>query len=251
MTTARLIIVNAVSFLILKITWLIAPDTLNNVIELTALPNNWGAMVAVPWSLLSYMFLHVDFWHLLVNMLWLGCFGILLERLVSRRWLLAIYLIGGIVGGVFYLSISTIGTAATDATGLVGASAATLSIIAATAVCVPNRHLRLPIVGRVQLRWLAIAGLCIFVCASLEMSTTQFAAHLGGLIAGLCLALTFTLIARRHQWHMERLAKERIATNALLNKARRSGYASLSREERLQLFKLSNNSSSNTTQQKQ
>jgi hypothetical protein len=50
---------------------------------------------------------------------------------------------------------------------------------------------------------------------------------------------------------MERLAKERIATNALLNKARRSGYASLSREERLQLFKLSNNSSSNTTQQKQ
>src|ERR1039457_102626 len=40
-----------------------------------ALPAALPSLGSHPWTLVTYMFLHIDFWHILFNMLWLFWFG--------------------------------------------------------------------------------------------------------------------------------------------------------------------------------
>lgn len=122
---------------------------------------------------------------------------------------------------------------------IIGASAATLSVVAATLVATPDRRVELPFIGKVLLKWLAVGGLAVFVCASLDMSVAQTAAHTGGLMAGVTSALMWRVLTRRRMAVMKALARDTIARRSLVEKARRSGYASLTPAERVQLFNLS------------
>ena len=56
-----------------------------------------------PWSLLTYMFLHANVFHLLFNMLWMYWFGQLFLAFYSARHFRGLYIFGGICGGLFYL----------------------------------------------------------------------------------------------------------------------------------------------------
>lgn len=238
MTAVRLTIANIALFLILKVTWLLTPDIIDPVVGMLALPSDAAAFAGRPWTAVTYMFLHLDFWHLLVNVLWLTWFGVLLGHIAGARWVVADYIAGGVAGAASYMLVTSAFPSATAAM-LVGASAATLSVVAATLISAPDKKISLPVIGHFPLKWLAATGLGIFVCASLDMSVSQTAAHLGGLAAGCASALLWRTLTRRRMEVMKTAARERIAQRSLVEKARRSGYASLSRDERLQLFNLS------------
>ena len=58
------------------------------------------------WQVFTYMFSHVDFWHLFSNMLGLFIFGRLVERSVgSREFLLYYLLTGTLAGAASYLML--------------------------------------------------------------------------------------------------------------------------------------------------
>ena len=61
-----------------------------------AIPANTGDLLTRPWTILTYMFLHLDFLHILFNLLWLYWFGLIFVKYLSQRQLLGTYLFGGI-----------------------------------------------------------------------------------------------------------------------------------------------------------
>ncbi|HZK92638.1 MAG TPA: rhomboid family intramembrane serine protease, partial [Prolixibacteraceae bacterium] len=64
-----------------------------------ALPASFDLFVTRPWTILTYMFLHFDFLHILFNVLWLYWFGKIFLEYHSQQKLLSLYLVGGFFGG--------------------------------------------------------------------------------------------------------------------------------------------------------
>ena len=140
-----------------------------------------------PWSVLTYMFLHADVFHLLFNMLWLYWFGQLFLYNFSAKHLRGLYLFGGIVGGLFYLLAYNLFPLFQPMVGhsmLLGASASVLAIVLASAVSMPEYRLNLLLFGAVRLKYVAL----IVVLTDLLFITSANAgghiAHLGGALAG-------------------------------------------------------------------
>lgn len=73
------------------------------IFDLFALPASLHRFILQPWSLLSYMFMHAGFLHILFNMLWLYWFGSLFLYFFSGKHLRGLYVLGGICGGLFYM----------------------------------------------------------------------------------------------------------------------------------------------------
>src|SRR6185437_16691556 len=105
----QLIIVSGVCFVIYQLLSLVmlvvgsGKDGFNAMI----VPNvSLPALVAFKakfWTLLTYGWIHHGFWELLSNMLWLYCFGSVVQSLVGYKQVIPLYFYSLIVGGVFYL----------------------------------------------------------------------------------------------------------------------------------------------------
>lgn len=211
-----------------------------------ALPSSVQALGERPWTLLTYMFTHVSFLHLTVNMLWLVAFGAMFRS--GWRPTVYTYVIGGIAGAVLFLIFSAFAGiaggmsqsgASSDAI-LTGASSAVIAIVVAATVLNPGRRVRLLLLGDVQLKWVApVALLTLF-----GTFTAATAAHLGGMIAGGACGLWLRRTDRAFTRRALRRAREMTERRRLLDKAASSGYASLSRQEQLALFNLSAGSES-------
>ena len=60
-------------------------DFISSVVNQLAVPADFSVLLKKPWTIFSYMFLHVGFLHILFNILWLYWFGrIFLEYLVVK-----------------------------------------------------------------------------------------------------------------------------------------------------------------------
>jgi membrane associated rhomboid family serine protease len=70
-----------------------------------------------PWQLVTYLFVHADFWHLFGNMLFLFCFGNAVNAKLGHLPFLGLYLLCGVVAGLGWLAFGSEGP-------LVGASGA-------------------------------------------------------------------------------------------------------------------------------
>jgi membrane associated rhomboid family serine protease len=88
------------------------------------------------WSLVTYMFMHGDFRHVLVNMIGVFIFGIQVERQMGSREFLLYYLLTGMLAGVFSCVVYYF--TGGRWTPLVGASGALFAVMLAYAVFFPN-----------------------------------------------------------------------------------------------------------------
>jgi len=68
-----------------------------------ALPAGSRQLMQAPWTLVTYMFLHFDFLHILFNVLWLYWMGKIFLFYFDAKKLLGVYLLGGVSGGLFFL----------------------------------------------------------------------------------------------------------------------------------------------------
>lgn len=232
------------------------------------LPPSFRGLTEKPWTLFTYMFTHVNFWHLLFNMIWLWWFGMFLESF-GPRLTLTLYLGGGIAGALLFITVST-ATGDSSGAGLCGASASILAMMGATAVLMPRLKVRF-LFGWTRLLWLTIAAIALTFLGSLMPGTASFPAHLGGLLFGIITASVYKFkyyghscvntyrkdnIAEQTQpqqtagslWSTPEalLSKQKqTATDPeeqldlLLDKIRISGYDSLSSKEKTKLHVLS------------
>ncbi len=148
-----------------------------------------GLRQGMVWQLVTYMFVHGNFQHILFNMLGLFFFGIQVERTMGSWEFLAFYFVTGVLSGltafVFYL------LAGVNAY-LLGASGAVFAVLFAFAMYYPNA--RVFIMGLIPIRSLYLvilyAGIEIF---SQVFGTSQGVAHLAHL-GGLAFAFLYFLL---------------------------------------------------------
>ncbi|OQC04480.1 MAG: Rhomboid protease GluP [Bacteroidetes bacterium ADurb.Bin090] len=157
-------------------------------ILLLQLPASWDQILLRPWTLLTYMFVHLGFFHLLFNMIWLYVFGLYFLRWFSSRQLLMVYLLGGLTGGLFYIiayNLFPLYSSSVEYTVLMGASASVLALTLSVAFYRPNESLVFMFIGQVKLKWLAVAMVIIDLLSLAGDNAGGSLAHLGGALFGL------------------------------------------------------------------
>lgn len=144
-----LIIINSVVFVTLVFIKLIYQMSADNAIESFqtqianwfALPASGYTFLSRPWTIISYMFSHDNLWYLISSLLWLWCFGYILQDLAGNNKLFPIYLYGGIAGGIaFLISANLIPSLHTQIHNVsqMGAAAAVIAVAVATTVLAPD-----------------------------------------------------------------------------------------------------------------
>jgi Uncharacterized membrane protein (homolog of Drosophila rhomboid) len=101
----RLILINVAVFLLVAIInvfyYLFNMPEPNFLLKYLMLPSDLSTLAVRPWTVLTYMFLQQNFWHLFFNMLVLYFGGLLFMQYFSQKQLLGTYIIGGLVGALF------------------------------------------------------------------------------------------------------------------------------------------------------
>jgi membrane associated rhomboid family serine protease len=108
----RLIIINISVFLIISVLRILLFFTgnasafgyvVNSFIENISIPLSLEGFIHKPWTIITYMFTHIDLFHILWNLVTLYWFGQILSDYTSSKKIIPLYLLGGIVGGLVTL----------------------------------------------------------------------------------------------------------------------------------------------------
>jgi membrane associated rhomboid family serine protease len=202
-------------------------------------------------------------------MLALYWFGQILAEYLGEKKLLYTYLYGGIAGAVLYIlffNLFPVFSAALPVSEAMGASAAVMAIVFATATLLPDYSLRLLFFGNVSLKYIAFIYLLIDILSIGSFNSGGHIAHIGGAIFGFILIKQlrkgndwikstdkyvqkiFSLFRKKNKLRVSYInkdAKKNDATadqktvDAILDKISKNGYDNLSKQEKEILFKAS------------
>jgi membrane associated rhomboid family serine protease len=240
-------------------------------LEWLALPADFGTLASRPWTLLTYMFLHFDFLHILFNLLWLYWMGQLFMGYFDQRRLLTIYLFGGLAGGLFYIvgyNLFPVFSGMVADSRLLGASASVIAIVTALAIHAPNHAIYLMFLGPVKMKYIALVSVLLYVIGISSTNAGGNLAHLGGAFWGVVYVLQLrrgfdvgkgsvrllnsitklfapkpkVKVAYRKpvddiEYNRQR-NRDQARMNEILEKISKSGYGSLTKEEKEILFKM-------------
>ena len=141
------------------------------------------------YTLLTQMFVHSGFQHILFNMLFLFLIGTQLEMRIGKRRFVTIYLLAGILG-VLMETVLRFG----ESIAIIGASGAISGLMGAMLFLYPRDEIPFflgPIfLPRVKV-WLSVGLwflLQIFLVFSYSDGTVAYGAHIGGAVAGIVIA---------------------------------------------------------------
>ena len=149
------------------------------------MPSESYEFITHPWTLLTYMFVHYDVWHILFNMLWLYWFGQIFLMAFGEKQMVGLYLWGGIAGGLLYLLAYNLFPYFEGKQGLMcGASASIIAIVVATAFRMPDYKINLLFLGAISLKYIAIVTILIDLLSVTSANGGGHIAHLGGALLG-------------------------------------------------------------------
>jgi len=275
----RLIFINIAVFLAVNLVrlvyFLFFPQSYFGLAEWLAVPSGLGSLIYRPWSIFTYMFLHLDFFHILFNMLWLFWFAQIFLIYFDQKKLLGCYILGGLSGAILYIlafNIFPAFQAMVQNSVALGASASVLAIVIAVSAYAPDYTINLMFFGPVKLKYIALITILIDVISIPAGNAGGHIAHIGGAIFGFIFALqlkkgkditkTFngwmdTVFAwikpgskMKIKYQAPKAAKSDLDYNKtksdnmaeidrILEKIKRNGYESLSKDEKNILFKAS------------
>ncbi len=282
---AKFIYINAGVFIIIRLLIIILRLFMKEVpfLEYIEMPSSLTLLAHRPWTIITYMFVHFDFLHILFNMLWLYWFGKIFLQFFSGRQLGGLYVLGGIAGAMLFLitynSFPFLKQFA-DNSFLAGSSASVMAIVFAVSFYQKNYEINLLLIGRVKLIYLAIGVLLLDIIAITSENAGGHIAHIGGALLGILFAIQYqkgkditgfmnkiidrfvNFITRKPTFktyrtnesfsqnkkqnksdrpktddeYLRRKNEENRIIDEILDKLKRSGYESLSAEEKKKLF---------------
>jgi len=244
------------------------------VLEWLAVPSEPFRLLTRPWTLLTYNFLHVDFFHILFNLLNLYWFGSLVQEYLGDRKLVSLYVLGGLAGAVFYLlAFNLIPVFQERHAILYGASASVTAIIVGAATLLPDYTFSLILLGPVRIKYIAAVVVVLSIAGIDGGNPGGEIAHLGGALLGFVFIKSLqrgrdlgrpvqavgdwvrALFSARSNVRVSHrgassggapaarkgnmASPEQDDIDAILDKISRSGYESLSKDEKQRLFKAS------------
>jgi membrane associated rhomboid family serine protease len=271
----KLIYVNIAVFILISITAIIGflvtnPIVAEKAIDLLAVPSSLHKLILRPWTLITYMFLHKDIWHILFNMLWLYWFGTIFLQYLDQKKLVSVYILGGISGAVLYILSFNIFPAFSGIVSesvAIGASASVMAVVIAIAAYVPDYPIQLLLLGRVKIKYMALAIFVLTSFMDFSVNSGGKLAHIGGALfgylytlnirqgkdlgKGINRAIDFIITTFKPRKKMK-VSYKKPATeyeynklkvdhqariNTILDKISKGGYDSLTKEEKETLFK--------------
>jgi len=275
----KLLYINAGVFLITIILTLIGFLINKPVFHLTewfAVPASFSELIYKPWTPLTYMFLHEGLWHILFNMLMLYFTGVIFNQYLGENKITSVYILSGLSGAAIYLlayNIFPVFALEKEVAVCLGASASVIGILVATATYVPNLEVRLFGILPVKLKWIAIVLILLdFINLPKDGNAGGHIAHLGGAIFGFLFVTQYRKgndISKGFSIFLEKVKNlfsfkkksklkvkytsstktnstkeinQQAKVDAILDKISKSGYDSLSKEEKEFLFNINKNS---------
>ena len=161
------------------------------------------------WQLVTYMFLHGGFFHILFNLFALWMFASDLERLWGGRRFLFYFFLTGIGAGLFSVLLEP-----SAITTTIGNSGAIYGVLLAYGLIFPDRPIFLWLIIPVKAKWFVlIIGAIEFVGSfSTPGSGISHVAHLGGMLFGFVYlrggGLSYRVQVRYHEWQRARLRRK-------------------------------------------
>lgn len=163
-----------------------------NVLGWFTLPADAESMLYRPWTIITHMFVHDNIWKIFSNMLWLWCFGYILQDNTGNKKIVPIFIYGGIAGGIAfmlaYYLIPSLHVQLPYATTL-GATASVMAVAIATTMVSPTYKI-FPMIGGGIPLWALTALYVIADLATVSISDTgNLLAHLTGALTGALFAI--------------------------------------------------------------
>lgn len=238
-----------------------------------SVPSEISQLIGRPWTLITYMFLQEGFFHLLFNMIILYFGGRIFIEYLTEKQLLKTYIFSGLFGAAFFILAFNVFPVFSDSLPYalaLGSSASVLGILIAIATYVPEYSVVLFLFGRMQLKYIAIIFIVIDIFSIQSGNAGGHIAHLGGAVWGFLYARNLkkgkdlATFFDRIRWpkvrfkskkkhHFEdvyvnrkpmtdeeynaRKVQNQKRMDEILEKISRSGYQSLTKEEKEILFK--------------
>lgn len=191
----RIIIVNIAVFVFINLVWIIlrlthaweTPPIYYKFIHQFMLSSDWKHNLLHPWVIITSMFAHEGFFHILWNMLFMYWFGRIVGDFIGNQRILPIYLLGGIFGGLaYFITVNLLPYGAGPGPQYaLGASAAVMAIVVASGTIAPDYIMRLLFLGDIKLKY--IVGALVFldmIGMARNINTGGYFAHLGGALFG-------------------------------------------------------------------
>jgi len=182
----KLILINLVVFILDGLITFLFKLSDDTILDWFWLPKDIMEFIGQPWSIVTYSFFHLDFMHILFNMIMLYIFGRMLLDLFGPKRFINVYFLGVIFGGLFFMLSYNIFPVFLDVprAGVMGASAGVMAVVIYMCAYYPNREVRI-VFFNLKLWYIGV----FFVALDLAMiSTGQNAggrfSHLGGALLG-------------------------------------------------------------------
>jgi len=246
-----------------------------------SIPADLNSLLHRPWTLISYMFLQENLFHLLFNMMVLYIGGRIFTNFMSEKMLVTTYFLGGLSGAFLYVlsfNLFPAFSASLPNAIALGSSASVLAIFVASATRAPNLPMQLFLVGSIPLKYIALIIIALDVLNIRNGNAGGHIAHIGGALYGFLFAWQlkggknigafFERIPFRNafnqllNWfkkpksnfknvytnprkdtdesYLRRKTEEQARIDHILEKIKKSGYDSLSTDEKELLFRASN-----------
>lgn len=157
------------------------------------LPKNLSEFIYKPWSIITYGFTHYGFFHMAFNMMVLYFVSRMMLNLYSSKLTLNIYFLGILSGGLFYLAVYNLlpEDVLKPVGALVGASAGVRALLIFLCAYMPQTEVRV-ILFNIKLWHLGVAMVVFDVIGLFGMNQGGNIAHLGGVALGYIYATQLT-----------------------------------------------------------
>tara|TARA_S200000501_G_scaffold114392_1_gene107482 strand:- start:2907 stop:3773 length:867 start_codon:yes stop_codon:yes gene_type:complete len=224
------------------------------------LPASLNTFIFQPWSIITYFFLHFNFMHILWNMLFLYWFGKIIQDNIGNNALISLYVLGGIIGGLLFMAIYNIIPYYSERVSeslMLGASAGVFSVVVGSATLLPNYSFYLLIIGPVRIKYIALFYVLLSFFDVAGSNAGGEIAHMGGAIIGYIyirklqngIDIGQGVISFINFFNNKPISKMREEKDInifeensqdeidkILDKISKSGYSSLTNEEKERLF---------------
>ena len=251
----------------------------NMIVNQLAVPASLQTLAERPYTIFTYMFLHVEVMHILFNMLWLYWFGQIFLQFLSGKQLFATYIFGGLAGALIFIAAFNffpVFEHSLPASIALGASASVMAIVVCISFFVPDYTVQLILIGPLKIKYIAIFFLMMDIAMIQSGNAGGHFAHLGGAMWGFSYVLMLrrgfdpsrifspkwlSVFAFNNKMRRTKFKKVHVAAkpvnddeynrqraanqkqiDIILEKISRSGYSSLTKDEKEFLFKSSSKS---------
>jgi len=227
----------------------------NIIVDYLALNKNATEFLYKPYTFITYGFLHIDFIHILFNLITLYFLGNLFLNFFTPKKFIIYYILGTISGGLLFIISYQYFPVFKNSSGiLLGASAGISSLLVGLATYTPNYEINLRLIGYVKLWILTLIFIILTIILIPNGNAGGQISHIGGALVGFLLTKFYvnqksnpykksksnlkTVYKAKDRSddfgktiHQKRIIKQR-KIDTILDKISKSGYESLSKDER-------------------